>query len=224
MTFANPIKEFTEPYSIFVKMQIDNCLNIGWEVKDIILSTNFMYEYRGIESIVLSDDTYCQHRKRASKINMICDLIDKNILNTVTWFHDFDAWQAEPLFDVLDKYDAAFTDYGTNAMWNTGSFFFKPSAVDLFYRIREVMNKNKINEEIALKYITNNKEFKGRYFKLNGTYNHGRMRNTDRTYATAEKPIKVFHFDPRMTDIYNGVIPLLPDRLARLFVEYGFNG
>jgi hypothetical protein len=222
MTFANPAKFFVDHYDLFVRMQIDNTLEMGWSQDDIMLVTNFPYEYRGVEAVILDDSTYCEHRKRASKINMICELIKQDILNDVAWFHDFDAWQAEPLSDVLDKYDAAFTDYGTNAMWNTGSFFFKPSSVDLFCRIREVMNNNKINEEIALKYITNNKEFKGRYFKINGTYNHGRMRNTDRTYAAAEKPIKVFHFDPRMNDLYHNVKPLLPIHLNSLFEHYGF--
>jgi hypothetical protein len=153
---------------------------------------------------------------------MICELIKQCILKDVAWFHDFDAFQAESIGDVLEDYDAAFTDYGTNDMWNTGSFFFKPSALDIFERIQVVMNQRKTNEEVALKRITDSGKFTGRYVKLNGTYNHGRMRETEKTYAAAEKPIKVFHFDPHMTDLYRNVKPLLPTHLNSLFENYGF--
>ena len=224
LTFANPVKEFLEPYATFVQMQIDNSFEMGWDAEDILLATNFPYAYRGVKAVVLNDNTYCKHRKRASKINMICELLRQGILNETAWFHDFDAWQAEPLLDVLVGRDAAFTDYGTNEMWNTGSFFFKPAALDIFERIREVMNHRKTNEEIALLRITEAGEFSGRWCKLNGTYNHGRMRETNKTYAEAEKPIRVFHFDPRMTELYSRVIPLLPERLVQLFSRYGFNG
>jgi hypothetical protein len=222
MTFANPAKRFVDQYSLFVRMQIDNTLEMGWSPEDIMLVTNFPYEYRGVEAIVLDDATYCEHRKRASKINMICELIKQGILKDVAWFHDFDAFQAEPLGDILGEYDAAFTDYGTNGMWNTGSFFFKPSALDIFERIQAVMNRRKTNEEVALKRITDAGEFSGRYIKLNGTYNHGRMRETEKTYAAAEKPIKVFHFDPHMNDLYRNVKPFLPSHLNSLFENYGF--
>lgn len=221
MTFANLAKKFVEQYDVFVRMQIDNSLEIGWDIDDILLVTNFPYEYRGIKAIVLGDETYCAHRKRASKINMICQLLQQGILRETAWFHDFDAWQSEPLLDVLAGHDAAFTDYGTSEMWNTGSFFFKPTALDIFERIQQVMNKKRINEEVALKEITDVGEFAGRWHKLNGTYNHGRMRETEKTYAAAEKPIRVFHFNPYMTEIYHSVVPLLPSRLAQIFVRYG---
>ena len=222
MTFAHPAKCFGERYEVFVRMQIDNTLTMGWSLDDILLVTNFPYDYRGVVALVLGDDTYCRHRKRASKINMICELLKQNLLTETTWFHDFDAFQAELLSDVLGDYDAAFTDYATHAMWNTGSFFFKPSALDLFERIQTVMNQQRTNEEVALTRITDAGEFAGRYLKLNGTYNHGRMRDTDKIYAAADKPIKVFHFDPRMTELYHQVKPLLPTPLASLFERYGF--
>lgn len=222
LTFANPAKTFLEPYTTFVRMQIDNSFEMGWDIEDILLATNFPYSYRSVEAVVLSDDTYCQHRKRASKINMICELIHQGILTETAWFHDFDAWQVEPLNDVLACCDAAFTDYGTNDMWNTGSFFFKPSALGILERIRDVMNRRQTNEEFALLRITRANEFAGRWFKLNGTYNHGRMRETDKTYEAAEKPIKVFHFSPYMKRLYEDVKPILPTRLIELFSRYGF--
>lgn len=223
MTFAHPAKKFVEHYDLFMRMQIDNALEMGWPLKDILLVTNFPYHYRGVKALVLGDETYCSHRKRASKINMICELIKQSILKEVAWFHDFDAFQAEPLFDILGDYDAAFTDYGTNGMWNTGSFFFKPSALDIFERIRAVMYRRRTNEEVALKRITDAGEFAGRYLHLNGTYNHGRMRDTEKTYAAAEKPIKVFHFDPRMIELYRQVKPILPVHLVSLFENHGFS-
>ena len=84
------------------------------------------------------------------------------------------------------------------------------------------MNSKRINEEVALKKITDAGGFNGRWHKLNGTYNHGRMRETEKTYALADKPIRVFHFDPRMTILYNNVKPLLPQHLLSLFKKYDF--
>ena len=120
MTYINPLKEFTTDYVDLVKVQIDNSLRT-WKPKDILLVTNFPYSYRGINSMIVPDDLFCNHRKRASKINVICYMMENQMIDDVCWFHDFDAYQASSFPKViLGKKDAAFTDYGFSEMWNTG--------------------------------------------------------------------------------------------------------
>lgn len=227
LTYLNPTKVFTTNYVDLVKVQIDNSIRMGWDPADILLVTNFPYSYCGIDAIVVPDDLFCNHRKRATKINAICYLINNGIINEPCWFHDFDAYQVQPfppIEEILEEYDAAFTDYGTNEMWNTGSFFFTPKAIDIFEMIRETMYKKRVNEEIALKFLTNHniKNINERYKKLNITYNLGRMRDVEQTYAKADKPIMVFHFLPSMLELFEGVKPLLPQELIDIMAKHGY--
>lgn len=224
MIYINPLKKFTEDYAGLVKVQIDNSIRT-WDRKDILLVTNFPYFYEGISSIVVPDDLFCNRRKRASKINVICYMIDNHMINDMCWFHDFDAYQVGTLPEnILGNKDAAFVDYGFNEMWNTGSFFFTPKAKDVFELIRQTMNARRVNEEIALEWLTsrNVNNINERYLKLNNTYNLGRMRHNELTFAKADKPIKVFHFHPRMTQLYEEVKPLLPAHLIELFTKHGY--
>ena len=225
MIYVNPTHEFTKDYSRLVMVQIDHCRQTGWNDCDIMLVTNFPYSYMGKESIIVPDELFCQHRKRASKINVICHLLKNGMLNDVCWFHDFDAYQVSSFpNNILGGLDAAFVDYATNDMWNTGSFFFNQSSLDIFEAIRRVMNVRRVNEEIALKYLTD-RDVDGinkRYIKLNNTYNLGRMRQNEVTYARADKPIKVFHFHPKMRELYEDVKPLLPNNLIEIFKKHGY--
>ena len=224
MVYINPSKEFTKNYADLVKVQIDNSIRI-WDKKDILLVTNFPYSYGDINSIVAPDDLFCTHRKRASKINVICYMLDNHMIDDTCWFHDFDAYQVGTFpEDILGNKDAAFTDYGFNTMWNTGSLFFSPKAKDVFEAVREIMNVARVNEEIALKRLTDRNigNINERYIKLNNTYNLGRMRHNELTFEKADKPIKVFHFHPRMKQLYEEVKPLLPSHLIKIFKKHGY--
>lgn len=225
MTYINPSKKFGEDYSRLVMVQIDNCRQMGWTDKDIMLVTNFPYSYDGIEAIVVPDELFFYHRKKASKINVICYLLENGMINDVCWVHDFDAYQVSVFPDnILGEFDAGFIDYATNTMWNMGSFFFKTLALPIFQGVREIMNRKQINDEYALKYLTD-RDPEGigkRYIKLNNTYNLGRMRQNEYTYSISEKPIKVFHFHPRMRELYEEVKPLLPKELIEIMTKYGY--
>ena len=225
MTYINPSEEFTDDYSRLVMVQIDYCRLRGWKDSDIMLVTNFPYSYKGLSSIVVPDELFCEHRKRASKINVICFLLKNKLLDDICWFHDFDAYQVSPFpKNILGKKDAGFVDYATNTMWNTGSFFFTPKALDIFETIKRVMNERRVNEEHALKWATD-RDLDGinnRYKKLNNTYNLGRMRQNEYTYSIAEKPIKVFHFHPRMRELYENVKPLIPVSLIEVMAAHGY--
>lgn len=71
MTYINPSKRFGTEEKITVKIHIDNSLDLGWKTEDILLVTNFNYEYSGVKSLVIPDDNYCSFAPTASKINTV---------------------------------------------------------------------------------------------------------------------------------------------------------
>jgi hypothetical protein len=225
LIYIHPDRFFHEDYARLVKVQIENSFRLGWKKEDILMVTNFPYSYMGVDAFVVDDSLFCEHRKKASKINVIYSLLEKGIINELCWFHDFDAYQLLPFGEIdLDGKDAGFTDYGYSDYWNTGSFFFLPSSIDIFEWIQREMNRKKSNEERALMVLTdhNINSINSRYKRLNCTYNLGRMRQTDITLAKADKPIQVLHFHPRMKELFDDVKYLLPTPLLTIFIKNGY--
>ncbi len=221
MIYINPRKDFDEEGKIAVKIQIDNSLSLGWIPEDIILVTNFPYQYQGVKAIVVDDLNFCTFCPAASKINVICDLFKQKLIKkeVVYWFHDLDAYQCtnivEPDLD-FDKADLLLPDFGRLPKWSTGSFFFKASSEDIFNWVKEIMDKHQIDEEGAFCILTGlgypislNKsvQIKGytakdhpeikniaeRIKRLNISYNFHSF-NVRSNYNAALKPIKVVHF------------------------------
>ncbi len=149
LIFVDPLKDFNEEHKKLVKVQID------WG-KDIMLVTNFPYEYHGVKAIQVEDDCYYPEFPRATKIPVINRLYEKGLIKDLTWFHDFDAFQLKP-FPKIET-DFAITQYGKNSKgssenkWNAGSFFFK-DAHHIFKLIERVMRNHGIDEENALTHL-----------------------------------------------------------------------
>ena len=222
LIYVNPDKKFSPEHDDLTKIQIDNSLELGWKVEDIILVTNFPYEYRGVKSIVIGDyEAFDQNR--STKIPAINELFKRGIIedNCLYWFHDQDAFQLEPI-EVNLASDAGFTDYQQPRVWNAGSFFFKKSAEDIFADIWLYMNKKGTNEQDALTYMWQNNigEINKRYELMNITYNMG-LYNMKNRLKEAELPIKVAHFHPhknRHLDLFRNI---LPERLLTIFKAHG---
>lgn len=234
--YINPRKDFDEEHKILAKIQIDNSLELGWKPEDIIMITNFPYEYRGVQSLIVGDNQFCEHWKWSSKINVINYLFDQNFFGAdLYWFHDFDLFQLEPISEDelgLDNLDAGFTDYGRSAKWNTGSFWFKRSARDIFSWIKSELYLRQTDEEKTLTRMTD-RNFKGinnRIKRLNVTYNFG-MRKTRELYDMATKPLRCLHFHPQSTLLNTMDIamygknrlgkPLMNERLIKIFNDNG---
>lgn len=223
MIYLNPLKIFTEDYLNVVEIQIENSL-IYWEKEDILLVTNFPYNHGGINSFVVPDDLFCEHRKRASKINVICYLLENNLVDDSCWFHDFDAFQVSEFpGNILEDKDVAFTDYAHSEIWNTGSFFFNLNSLYIFQMIKEVMYRDRINEEHALCILTNSNAFGNNYLYLDSSYNMTRRHNTKYAESKAIFPIKVLHFHPKNKNEYKLAIPFMPSSLISLFTKYGYS-
>lgn len=231
MIFVDPIKKFNDEHVDLARIQIDNSLALGWKIEDILIVTNFEYEYRGVEAFIVGDDCYYGKNNfyMSTKIPVIIRLFEMGKIKEgeIYWFHDFDAFELSPLKEEdlgLDGYDAGFTSHGWKKLWNAGSFFFKTGSKDIFEQILHQMDSLNIDEQDALTYIWD-KDVKGinkRYKLLNNTYNIG-IYKTQYLINQADLPIRVAHFHPhkkRHLEIFRDV---LPERLMIIFNSYGIS-
>lgn len=222
LIYINPRKDFDEEGKVAIKIQIDNSLDLGWKKEDILLVTNFQYEYKGVKSLVIPNDNYCTFSPTASKINAIVYMFENKLIKKgeIYWFHDLDAYQLQKIakseleFDNIT--DILLSDFGRLPRWTTESFFFKNSSEDIFNWVKDTMYKYSVMEEEAISILTghdtpidhdNKIWIKGytshempeienlhkRIKKLNISYNFHSF-NVRSNYAAAIKPIKVAHF------------------------------
>jgi hypothetical protein len=223
MQFVHPSHDFLPEQKTSIKIQIDNILDLGWKKEDIILATNFPYEYNGVKSLLASNDNYCPDISPcASIINVIVELFERKLIQKgeLYWYHDNDLYQLYKITESelnLGKADIGLVEWGTPRKLSCGSIFFKAGAEDIFRLIKEIMYKYRVNEQIALNAVcTNNllwatssprdagerfvpldlegaENIPQRVKKLNVRYDS----ETDSirwNYPLATKPIKVAHF------------------------------
>ncbi len=244
LIYTGPNKIFDEEHSVLVKIQIDNCLDLGWEKEDILLVTDFPYVYNGIKSLVIGDGFYYDFDKTSNKVPVIMHLLDQGILKKeeLYWYHDFDVYQLEVIDEndlSLTNFDLGLTPYGYKPQWNLGSIFFKKNANDIFKLINnDILNKRKSNnrcDEKALQRLIVHRAIPKKRFKdLNVTYNFTK-RCIATNYRQAIKPLKAVHFHPWDKDVMmpdtalnmfmygkNRLkIPLMSDRLIKIFNQHG---
>ena len=136
LIYIHPRKDFDDEGKVAIKIQIDNSLDLGWKREDIILLTNFPYEYRRIKSLVVPDDNYCSFFPQAGKNIPIIYLFEKGFVKNgeLWWSHDLDAFQlceiTESDLEVGNETDILLP-VGHSPIWSTGSFFFKNSSRDI---------------------------------------------------------------------------------------------
>lgn len=227
-----PDYEWQQEVEPLLKIQIDNGLRF-WKREDILLVTNFEYEYNGVKALVIEDWNYCEFKPTVSKVLAILRLFELDIIKDETyWFHDLDAFQLQPLDFTLTK-DMALTDYGIttirpsyNKRWSTGSWFFRRESIDIFQMILERSLKDGINEEASLgRIIKNDSSLRNRIEKINISYNFAtRKRDIEKTLEIAIRPLKVLHFHPSDTrKLSNGMtnmeyaMSVMPEELQDIF-------
>lgn len=223
LIYINPQKGFDRENEILVKVQIDNSLDLGWKKEDIMLATNFEFEYDGIKALATGDACYCTHSPKSTKTNVIVELFERRLIEReeLYWVHDLDGWQTEVITEVeveaeLGMADMGSTDAGSRLRWAGGSVFFKESARDIFSWIKKIMYKYKTDEERALMILTGREtnirvgtarkyyapvgmpdveDTDKRVKKINDTYNFTGT-NIRRVYRSSMKPLRVVHFHP----------------------------
>lgn len=221
MIFINPSGSFTKEAGVLIKIQIDNSLDLGWKKNDIILATNFEYEYHGIKSVIVSGANFTPFYVQGSKHKTVLELINRGCIKDgeFYWLHDLDCYQSEPLRESelkMDGADMAMTDYGRIKRLNAGSIFFKKSAQDIFKGMAQTESILKIGDEQALmilmsgieadrrgiiyekeiiKKIPKIRNINKRIKRINISYNFTYF-DLRYCYQTAIKPIKIVHFHP----------------------------
>lgn len=246
MAFVSKTKNFYKDYGILAKIQIDNSLDLGWKNEDIILATNFKFEYNGVKSIVVSDNNFVPYCVVNSKFKVIQELFNRGIIgeSELYWFHDLDASQADAITESevsIGGADLAMTDNAWMDRWHTGSFFFTPKAKDIIKSMVVTQDLLKVGDELALtlhtiKFTEEDKKklkhsydpntlkkipkIKGvdrRIKKINISYNFVPVVDIRFSYNAADKPIKVIHFRPHGAFPHRGIPSLLD------FYMYGKN-
>ena len=234
MIYVSPNHKFGLEEELLIKIQIDNALDFGWDTKDIILATNFEYEFKGVRSVVVPDNNYCHFRPLSTKSVTVSYLLANEMVepDQVYWVHDLDAYQADNIEMSLDNCVAAFSDYGWQRKWSLGSYFFNHKANLLLGQLKETICHNRQEDERALIYLTDRNvgNINSLYKKINVTYNFG-MRKIAYTYSIAEKPLRVLHFHPfkRGTEQLRKFMygendlnqVLMPENLIKIFNNYG---
>lgn len=239
LIWIHPTKWFDKESEILVKVQIDNSSELGWKKEDILLVTNFNYEYGGVKALVVGDESYCDHSPISGKVSTIVNLFDRGLIgDELYWSHDFDAFQLEVIPEseiALGETDMGVCPFARKPKFAGGSLFFKKSARDIFEKINEVMDEHKAVDENALTYATDkDAELKKRIKVMNISYNFLPY-NVVSCYRMAVKPIRVAHFHPfgviRQLGGQNGLEffkgknklnrPLITERLIKIFDTHG---
>ena len=167
--YVNPVKGFKPEIETQFKIQVENLLELGWKREDIILATNFEWEYMGVKSFVVGDDLYFKPDPRSIKCIAVARLFERNQIfedNTLYWMHDVDHFQQLPvtekeITDEMGDCEIGICDYGRRIKYNCGSIFFYKSAGDIFIKMRGVVLKARkywdtCEEERALMILTTN--------------------------------------------------------------------
>src|SRR5689334_17308152 len=116
LAYTDPSKNFvTEEDKVMAKIQVDNALTLGWKREDILLATDFPYEYHGIKSVLVEDKNPITWNLTQGKIVAITELFAKGLIKEgeLYWFHDFDAFQLEPFTEAdlgLSGFDIGLTN------------------------------------------------------------------------------------------------------------------
>ena len=176
---------------LLLKCQIENSLILGWQPEDIVLLTNFDYEYMDVKAIKIKLNKKCL---TGSKMFGMEYLFDHDLVDDVIWAHDLDAWQ-NVAFECPDFLDVGIACYSTSK-YNGGSMFWRSSGEDIArHIISEIEGKKENKEEPMLNKVLHSKEYKDRVTTLNNTFNVGCSGYVKR-WERSIKPIHVCHFHP----------------------------
>ena len=179
-------------FNTILNAQIENVLEVGWEREDIILLSNFDFEFMSIKATKMKFNEFCL---TGSKMWAIKWLFDNNKVDEIIYSADLDAWQNcwfdEPEFSG----DIGACQY-SGPKWNGGSIFWKPTSKDIVYEtIKRLLSSKSPKEEPILNQIFRSEEYKDRISLLNSTWNVGCSGFIPR-FERSIKPIRVCHFHP----------------------------
>lgn len=179
-----------EQIEILLKAQIENSLDLGWKVEEIIILANFDFEFMGVKTEKFNLNNFCLTGSKMWGIKWLLE--DKPI--KIVWTHDLDCWQ-NVKFESPKFKDVGITTYSRPKL-NGGSVFWKYSSKDIIDEVVKTLEEEKATrEEPILNKILKSDKYKDRVTIIDNTYNVGCSGFVPR-YERSEKPIKVCHFNP----------------------------
>lgn len=173
-----------------LKAQIENSIQVGWEIEDIIVIANFDFEFLGVKT---KKTTLNKHCFTGSKMFGIKEYYETSNDRGLVWSHDLDVWQ-NVWFDPPSIKDVGIATYSSLRL-NGGSVFWNGSARDIIDAIVSEINKGVNKEEPVINKLLGIEEYKNRVTVVNNTYNVGCSGFFPR-YLWAEKPVRVVHLNP----------------------------
>lgn len=186
-------KRYTpERIKVLLTAQLENSIDLGWQPEDIMLFTNFDFEFMGVVAQQIEFPNQCL---TGGKTFTAQHLFSQGKTKDVLWFHDLDAWQ-NIWFDCPDAKDIGLCYYSNWKTYNGGSIFYKRGALPAIDAVAEEILRDKHNrEEDVLNRVYKSEQFSKLVTILNPTYNVG-CSGYPKRYAASDKPIKVAHFHP----------------------------
>lgn len=182
----------------FFQCQIDISLELGWKPEDIILGTNFEFEYRGVIAYQLKD--ICEWSGFNNFWFGAVELLERGIIDSDFWLHDHDSWPNR-YFEFPDfEGDVAGCEYIGTTEWNCGSIYCKKDSLPTLQFIKEFLTINKdvnlSSDEVFIAYLRKNpNDIQHKLVSINTRYNvgvtHGPLR-----IAAATTPINVLSWNP----------------------------
>lgn len=221
----------------YLYAQIDNSLHYKWNKEDIIIISNFQFEYRGIKNIIPRN--LCDYNIWANKFYTIKELFENHFIDDI-WLHDYDVWQIDEF--EFPKFDGMFAGCPydeKNTNWNGGSFFFSKNSLPLLNYICDYYELNKhiiskmddgrgpkwFSDEIILCDLRSIEEIKNLFSSLTPQYNLG-MTLFKTRYECSTKPIKAIHTKLLNNEEKNKYeklsvnLNLIPEHLYRIINKY----
>lgn len=171
--------------------QIENSLDLGWRPRDLLLVTNFEYEFAGVRAHCVPLNERCL---TGSKVFALKWLFDQGLADDLLWAHDLDCWQ-NVWFDPPEMADVGVCEYSRPKV-NGGSVFWRPTARDLVEEVvRRLTAEKAEREEPTLDRVFREPGFAPRVTILNSTFNVG-CSGFIKRYEMSAKPVRVCHFHP----------------------------
>lgn len=208
----------------YLKVHIENSLRF-WEAEQIVIGTNFAFEYMGVRTHVIQSDVR-NWSSFSNKLLIVAELIDRGVIAEPFWYHDLDAFQLQP-FEFPIESGVGFTRHTIRRRkLQGGSSFYAPDSFDFPRVMSEGMEIFRAKKEesffynlllphpakevkmkrLRKRYSPECVEYAEKHFwgytdrlrMLDWTWNLFRVRDFTEKYQQAEKPIKVCHFHPEI--------------------------
>ncbi|MEQ8789848.1 MAG: hypothetical protein RIC55_26375 [Pirellulaceae bacterium] len=174
-----------------LRAQIENSLEVGWRLDDIVLVTNFAFEYEGVRAHTTALNEHCP---RGSKLYAVRWCLRERLVEGAVWAHDLDCWQ-NMWFDAPEFADVGACHY-SQPKFNGGSVFWRPRAVDILDEIIGRLDRDAADrEEPTLDRVFKQRNFARRVTILNSTYNLG-CSGFQVRLDRSRRPVRVCHFHP----------------------------